>query len=70
MDEDGFFYFRGRRNRMIKSSGFNVYPAQVEGVLYEHPLVAEACLVGVAKVDYRALAREHEGSRLQVNTPA
>jgi long-chain acyl-CoA synthetase len=32
---------------MIKSSGFNVYPAQVERTLYQHPLVAEACVVGV-----------------------
>jgi long-chain acyl-CoA synthetase len=47
MDEDGFFYFTGRLKRMIKSSGFNVYPAQVEAVLYQNPLVAEACVVGV-----------------------
>jgi long-chain acyl-CoA synthetase len=47
MDEDGFFYFTVRLKRMIKSSGFNVYPAQVENALYEHPLVAEACVVGV-----------------------
>ncbi len=47
MDEDGFFYFTGRLKRMIKSSGFNVYPAQVEEVLYQHPLVSEACVVGV-----------------------
>lgn len=47
MDGDGFFYFTGRLKRMIKSSGFNVYPAQVETVLYQHPLVAEACVVGV-----------------------
>lgn len=47
MDADGFFYFTGRLKRMIKSSGFNVYPAQVEAVLYQHPLVAEACVVGV-----------------------
>ncbi len=47
MDADGFFYFTVRLKRMIKSSGFNVYPAQVEAVLYEHPLVAEACVVGV-----------------------
>ena len=47
MDEDGFFYFTGRLKRMIKSSGFNVYPAQVEAVLYEHPAVAEACVVGI-----------------------
>jgi acyl-CoA synthetase (AMP-forming)/AMP-acid ligase II len=32
---------------MIKSSGFNVYPAQVEAVLREHPAVAEACVFGV-----------------------
>ena len=47
MDADGFFYFTVRLKRMIKSSGFNVYPAEVEAVLYRHPLVAEACVVGV-----------------------
>jgi long-chain acyl-CoA synthetase len=47
MDADGFFYFTVRLKRMIKSSGFNVYPAQVEDVLYRHPLVAEACVAGV-----------------------
>jgi len=46
-DEDGFFYFTVRAKRMIKSSGFNVYPAQVEAVLYQHPGVAEACVIGV-----------------------
>ena len=47
MDADGFLYFTVRLKRMIKSSGFNVYPAQVEAVLYRHPLVADACVVGV-----------------------
>ena len=47
MDEDGFFYFTSRLKRMIKSSGFNVYPAQVEAVLYGHPAVDEACVVGI-----------------------
>jgi long-chain acyl-CoA synthetase len=46
-DADGFFYFVLRLKRIIKSSGFNVYPTQVEGVLYGHPAVAEACVVGV-----------------------
>jgi long-chain acyl-CoA synthetase len=46
-DDDGFFYFTVRAKRMIKSSGFNVYPAQVESVLYQHPAVAEACVIGV-----------------------
>jgi len=47
MDEDGFFYFKLRQKRMIKSSGMNVYPAQVEEQLYKHPAVAEVCVVGV-----------------------
>ena len=47
MDKDGFFYFTIRLKRMIKSSGFNVYPAQVEDVLYKHPDVLEACVIGV-----------------------
>jgi len=47
MDADGFTYFAVRLKRMIKSSGFNVYPAQVEAVLREHPAVAEACVIGV-----------------------
>jgi long-chain acyl-CoA synthetase len=46
-DADGFFYFVLRLKRMIKSSGFNVYPTQVESSLYRHPAVAEACVVGV-----------------------
>ncbi len=46
-DADGFFYFVLRLKRMIKSSGFNVYPTQVESVLYRHPAVADACVVGI-----------------------
>ncbi|MCB2146349.1 MAG: AMP-binding protein [Deltaproteobacteria bacterium] len=47
MDADGFFYFRLREKRMIKSSGMNVYPAQVEEQLYKHPEVLDACVIGV-----------------------
>jgi len=47
MDADGFFYFKLRQKRMIKSSGMNVYPAQVEEQLYKHPEVKEACVIGV-----------------------
>ena len=47
MDADGFAYFSVRLKRMIKSSGFNVYPAQVEAVVREHPAVAEVCVIGV-----------------------
>jgi long-chain acyl-CoA synthetase len=47
MDEEGFFYFKLRQKRMIKSSGMNVYPAQVEDILYKHPDVRDACIIGV-----------------------
>lgn len=50
MDADGFFYFKERAKRLIKSSGFNVFPSQVESVLYEHPLVKQACVAGVPDV--------------------
>ncbi len=51
MDADGFFYFKLRQKRMIKSSGMNVYPAQVEEVVYQHPDVDEACVIGVPDIE-------------------
>ena len=50
-DDEGFFYFKLRQKRMIKSSGMNVYPAQVEEHLYQHPKVAEACVIGIPDPD-------------------
>jgi long-chain acyl-CoA synthetase len=50
MDEDGFFYFKVRQKRMIKSSGMNVYPAQVEDILCLHPEVEGACIIGVPDI--------------------
>jgi long-chain acyl-CoA synthetase len=47
VDEEGYFTFACRRKRMIKSSGFNVYPAQVEAVLDEHSAVEASCVIGV-----------------------
>ncbi len=47
MDADGYFQFTVRLKRMIKSSGFNVYPAHVEAELRQHPAVADACVAGV-----------------------
>jgi long-chain acyl-CoA synthetase len=47
MDENGFFYFKLRLKRMIKSSGMNVYPTQVEAVLCKHPAVVRACVIGI-----------------------
>ena len=47
MDEQGFIYFRGRAKRMIVTSGYNVYPGQLENILDAHPLVQMSCVIGV-----------------------
>lgn len=47
MDADGYFYVVDRVKDMIIASGFNVYPREVEEVLFEHPAVAEAAVTGV-----------------------
>lgn len=46
-DIDGYLYIRDRRKEMAKVSGYNVYPREIEEVLYLHPAVAEAAAVGV-----------------------
>jgi long-chain acyl-CoA synthetase len=46
-DEDGYFYIVDRKKDMIVASGYNVYPREVEEVLFEHPDVAEAVAIGV-----------------------
>ena len=47
MDRDGFFYIEDRKKDMIKSSGENVYPREVDEVLCRHPKVKEAVVVGI-----------------------
>ena len=47
MDEEGFVYFRGRAKRMIISSGYNVYPGQIENILDAHEAVQMSCVIGV-----------------------
>lgn len=47
MDEDGYFYIVDRLKEMINVSGFNVYPSEVEEVLYRHPAVAKVAVIGV-----------------------
>ena len=47
MDEDGYTYIVQRKKDMIIVSGFNVYPSEVEGVLYTHPAVMEAAVIGI-----------------------
>ena len=47
MDADGFVYFRQRLKRMIVSSGYSIYPSQIENVIEAHPLVLTSCVIGV-----------------------
>lgn len=47
VDEDGYFYIVDRKKDMIIASGFNIYPRDIEEVLYEHPKVKEAVVAGV-----------------------
>ena len=47
MDDQGFIYFKGRAKRMIISSGYNVYPGQLENILDAHEKVQMSCIIGV-----------------------
>ena len=47
LDEEGFLYIVDRKKDMIIRGGENIYPAEVESVLYEHSSVAEAAIVGI-----------------------
>ena len=47
VDEDGYFYIVDRKKDLIIRGGYNVYPRDVEEVLYEHPAVLEAAVVGI-----------------------
>ncbi len=45
MDDDGFFFMVDRLKRMINASGFKVWPAEVESLMYQHPAIQEACVI-------------------------
>jgi long-chain acyl-CoA synthetase len=47
MDDDGFFSIVDRKKEMILVSGFNVYPTELEAVLYRNPKVMKACVIGL-----------------------
>jgi long-chain acyl-CoA synthetase len=47
IDEDGYFYIVDRKKDMIIRGGYNIYPREIEEVLYEHPAVREAAVLGV-----------------------
>ncbi|WP_297215141.1 AMP-binding protein [Thermoplasma sp.] len=74
MDDEGYFFVVDRLKRMINRSGFKVWPMEVDSLLYNHPAVKEACVVGVPdervgeevkalvvlKPDYRGKVRPEE----------
>ncbi|MBU8906086.1 long-chain fatty acid--CoA ligase [Desertibacillus haloalkaliphilus] len=47
MDEDGYFYIVGRKKDMIIAGGYNIYPVEIEDILYQHPAIEELCVFGV-----------------------
>ncbi len=52
IDEDGYFFIVDRKKDMIIRGGYNVYPREIEEVLYEHPAVREAAVLGVPHDEY------------------
>lgn len=52
MDEDGYFFIVDRKKDLIIRGGYNVYPREVEEVLYEHPAVAEAAVLGIPDAEW------------------
>jgi len=52
VDEEGYFFITDRLKRMINASGFKVWPAEVEALMFRHPAIQEACVVS-AKDNYR-----------------
>jgi fatty-acyl-CoA synthase len=44
-DEDGYFFITDRLKRMINASGFKVWPAEVEALMFRHPAIQEACVI-------------------------
>jgi long-chain acyl-CoA synthetase len=74
MDEEGYIKILGRSKELIKCSGYSVFPAEVENLLYRHPAVAETAVIGVPdsyrgespkafivlKPEYRGKVKEEE----------
>ena len=52
MDEEGYFFLTDRLKRMINASGFKVWPAEVEALMFKHPAIQEACVIS-ARDSYR-----------------
>lgn len=67
-DEEGFIYFKGRAKRMIISSGYNIYPSQLENILDAHEKVQMSCVIGVP--DAYKMQKVKAFVKLAPNVPA
>lgn len=67
-DEEGFVYFKGRAKRMIISSGYNIYPSQLENILDAHEKVQMSCVIGVP--DAYKMQKVKAFVKLAPNVPA
>ena len=71
IDEDGYFFMTDRLKRMINASGYKVWPAEVEALLYHHPAIQEACVIGAPDgkrgETVKALVVLREGQQGQVS---
>ena len=65
-DEEGYLFVVGRKKDMVKSGGISIYPLEIEGVLYKHPDVVEAAVIGVPDPQWgeavKAIVVRKEGS--------
>ena len=70
IDEDGYFFIVDRKKDLIIRGGYNVYPREIEEVLYEHPAVQEAAVIGVPTTNSaRRWARRSCSRRARTPTP-
>ena len=71
VDADGYFFMADRLKRMINAAGYKVWPAEVEALLYGHPAIQEACVIGAADAHrgetVKAIVVIREASRGQVS---
>jgi len=65
LDEDGYLFLRDRKSDMIISGGANIYPAEIEGELINHPAVQDVAVFGIPDADWgeqiKAVIELHEG---------
>ncbi|MEM9508792.1 MAG: long-chain-fatty-acid--CoA ligase [Cyanobacteria bacterium P01_E01_bin.35] len=70
MDEDGYYWFVSRKKDIIIRGGSNISPLEVEGVLYQHPAIREAAVIGVPNPTWGEVVRAFVALRAEYETTA